>query len=114
MTDIFISYATEDRPVAQRLALKLHEDGWEVFWDRRIEAGAQWNDEIQRALHHARCVIVLWSAASRKSFWVRGEAADSFENNFYFPVQIDKTGPPRLFDQAQTMSIAKWVEEEDT
>ena len=37
MTDIFISYAKEDREVAKRLAAELHDDGWQVFWDRRID-----------------------------------------------------------------------------
>jgi hypothetical protein len=113
MTDLFISYTKEDRPVAESLAAKLHEDGWQVFWDRRIQAGAEWNEEIQRALQDARCVLVLWSTASRKSFWVRGEAADSFERDSYLPVRIDETEPPRLFRHIQAQSIAKWVEKED-
>jgi len=113
MIDIFISYAKEDRAVAKKLAAKLHEDGWEVFWDRRIAAGAEWNEEIQRALRDARCVLVLWSVASRKSFWVRGEAADSCERDSYVPALIDETEPPRLFRHVQAQSIAKWVEQED-
>jgi hypothetical protein len=113
MTDIFISYANEDRPVAENLADKLHEDGWEVFWDRKIEAGTEWNEEIQRQLRSARCVLVLWSATSRKSFWVRGEAADAFERDSYLPVRIDETEPPRLFRHLQVQSIAKWIEQKD-
>jgi len=111
--DIFISYAKANRAVAENLATELHEDGWEVFWDRRIEAGAEWNEEIQRALHQARCVLILWSAASRQSFWVRGEAADSFERGSYVPVGIDETEPPRLFRHVQAQSIAKWVDHKD-
>jgi|tagenome__1003787_1003787.scaffolds.fasta_scaffold20981299_2 hypothetical protein len=114
MTDLFISYASEDRHVAERLAVRLAADGWEVFWDRQIAAGAQWNAEIQRNLHDARCVVVLWSAASKKSFWVKGEAADSFETNRYFPVLIDTAGPPRLFEHVQAMSLARWVEHCDS
>ncbi len=110
MTDIFISYAKEDRQVASDIALKLNEeDGWEIFWDRKIEAGAEWNEEIQRALHNARCVLVLWSVNSRKSFWVRGEAAESYEKDVYLPVRIDETDPPRLFRHRQAQSIAGWV-----
>jgi len=112
--DIFISYANKDRQVAERLDAKLREDGWNVFWDRQIDAGAEWNEEIQRALQEARCVLVLWSAASRKSFWVRGEAADAFEREVYVPVLIDETEPPRLFRHVQTLSIANWVERNDS
>lgn len=112
MPDIFISYAKEDRLTAGLLAAKLREGGHEVFWDRRIEAGAEWNEEIQAALRRARCVLVLWSAASRKSFWVRGEAADACERDVYVPVLIDATEPPRLFRHVQAQSIAKWIEDQ--
>lgn len=112
MIDIFISYANADRLVAKRLADSLQEENWSVFWDRRIEPGAEWNEEIQRALHDARCVIVLWSMASKNSFWVRGEAADAFERNSYVPVLIDEAESPRLFRHVQAQSIAKWVNQE--
>ena len=113
MTDIFISYANEDRPAAERLEAKLREDGWRVFWDRRIEAGAEWNEDIQQALHDARCVLVLWSTTSRKSFWVRGEAADAYERDVYVPVLIEQTEPPRLFRHVQTPSLVNWLEAND-
>ena len=113
MTNIFISYAKENRSVAKRLAAELYEEGWRIFWDRRIEAGAEWNEEIQRELHDASWVLVLWSADSRKSLWVRGEAADAFERDSYVPVRIDETEPPRLFRHVQTLSIAKWVQQND-
>ncbi len=112
--DLFISYASEDRPVAERLAGQLCVDFPKVFWDRKIPAGAQWSPEIQRNLRDARCVIVLWSATSNKSLWVKGEAAESFETNRYFPLLIDKAGPPRLFEHVQALSIARWVEHGDT
>jgi hypothetical protein len=114
MTDLFISYASADREIARRLAGKLHANGWEVFWDRQITAGAQWNTEIQRNLRDARCVIVLWSANSKKSFWVKGEAAEAFEANRYLPLLIDQAGPPRLFEHTQAISIARWVESDET
>jgi hypothetical protein len=110
MPDIFISYANEDRSTADGLAVRLREDGWEVFWDRRIDAGVEWNEEIQSALRNARCVLVLWSAASKDSFWVRGEAADACERDVYVPLLIDHTEPPRLFRHVQAQSIANWVE----
>jgi hypothetical protein len=114
MTDIFISYASEDRAIAQRLGRELNtETPWKAFWDRNIEPGAQWNSEIQRSLREARCVIVLWSEDSRKSFWVRGEAADSYERDTYLPVQIDRTTPPRLFKHIQALSMVKWAAQGD-
>lgn len=110
MPDVFISYAREDRVVAQRLAEVLELDGWDVFWDRRIEAGAEWNAELQQALTDARCVLVVWSVAAKRSFWVRGEAADAYEHDKYVPVRIDEEDPPRLFGGVQALSLRDWVE----
>jgi hypothetical protein len=113
MTEIFISYASEDRPVAKSLAAFFHEHGLRVFWDRAIGPGAEWGGDIQQALRDARCVIVLWSAASSDSFWVAGEAAEAFKRGTYLPVQIDENLPPRLFRHVQAQSIAKWVKYKD-
>jgi hypothetical protein len=105
MIDIFISYAHPDRSAAERIATFLRDQAWDVFWDRTIEPGAEWNQYIQLALRDARCVLVLWSANSRSSFWVRGEAADAYERNVYLPVSIDGTSRPKLFAHVQTESI---------
>jgi hypothetical protein len=109
MAEIFISYATEDQSVAKSLAAILHENGFRVFWDRVIGPGCVWSNEIQHELRAARCVILLWSASSAESFWVAGEAAESFNRGTYFPVQIDGSLPPRLFRHVQAQSIANWV-----
>ncbi len=113
MPDIFISYAKQDRLTAKRLAATLCEDGWNVFWDQAVEAGADWDAAIQSTLQKARCVLVLWSATSRKSFWVRAEAAESCERDAYVPVRIDDVEPPRLFRHVQAQSIANRVRNGD-
>jgi hypothetical protein len=35
----FISYASEDRDLAQKLAGSIDACGWSVWWDRKIIAG---------------------------------------------------------------------------
>ena len=39
MSDIFISYAREDRPRAAAIARALEAQGWSVWWDWIILAG---------------------------------------------------------------------------
>jgi len=39
MSDIFLSYASEDRARVLGLVKALEAQGWTVFWDRMIPAG---------------------------------------------------------------------------
>jgi TIR domain len=60
MTDIFLSYASEDRERAGKLATALEGRGWSVWWDRNIIAGATFDEVIEHELETAKSVIVLW------------------------------------------------------
>jgi len=64
MSDVFISYATEDRERARSLADGLEQLGWSVWWDRKIVAGQMFDRIIEEALAEAKCVVVLWSKVS--------------------------------------------------
>jgi adenylate cyclase len=46
MADIFISYASEDREAAARLAGALEDRGWSLWWDPEIPPGESWDDMI--------------------------------------------------------------------
>jgi hypothetical protein len=64
MTDLFLSYASEDREQASKLASSLEECGWSVWWDRKIVAGETFDQVIERELETAKSVVVLWSKNS--------------------------------------------------
>lgn len=53
MTDVFISYASEDREHAALLADALNRRGWSVWWDRKIGIGESFDHAIERALEAA-------------------------------------------------------------
>ncbi len=61
MADVFLSYAREDRASAQALAEALALEGWSVWWDHRIIVGEAFDQAIERELHAAKSVVVLWS-----------------------------------------------------
>jgi len=108
MTDIFISYASEDRSRVEPLAKALEDQGWTVFWDRTIPAGKTWRQVIGEALETARSVIVAWSNSSVESSWVQEEADSGRERNILIPILIDNVKPPLGFGAIQAADLISW------
>src|SRR5512145_1163118 len=108
MTDVFISYANEDRDRAARLADALGERGWSVWWDRRIIAGQAFDHAIERELESAKCVVVLWSKHSVASEWVKNEAAVAAERGVLVPASIDNVRLPLEFRRRQAADLTDW------
>jgi formylglycine-generating enzyme required for sulfatase activity len=108
MSDIFISYAREDRPRAEAIAKALEEHGWSVWWDWNIPAGRTFRQVIQEQLDKARCVIVLWSATSIARKWVIEEASEGEERGILVPVLIEKARPPLGFRSIQAADLTSW------
>ncbi len=102
MTDIFVSYATEDRERVRKLVSKLEEHGWQIWWDREIKTGKSFEDEIEKAIDTARCILVVWSYASVESEWVRTEAREGLDRNILIPITIDDVRPPLAYRRLQT------------
>ena len=108
MADIFISYAREDRSRAELLAKSLKNQGWSVWWDRKIPAGKRFSEVIEEELNTARCVIVLWSIASIKSDFVQTEAAEGAERNILVPAIIDEVKIPFEFKRINAADLTGW------
>jgi formylglycine-generating enzyme required for sulfatase activity len=108
MSDIFISYAREDRPRAEAIAKALEEHGWSVWWDWNIPAGKTFRQVIQEQLDKARCVIVLWSATSIASEWVIEEASEGNDRGILVPVLIANVRPPLGFRSMHAADLTGW------
>jgi hypothetical protein len=100
---IFISYASEDRAAAFQLADRLTAAGLEVWVDRRINPGDDFNHKIER--HISKCcafvpVISRHTQTSEERYF-RGEWQQACERDrkyrfaldtpFIFPVVVDAT-----------------------
>lgn len=94
MADIFVSYARADKARVAPLVEALEAAGWSVWWDTEISGGQAFDDLIEEQLTLASCVVVVWSATSVASRWVKGEARTAAERGVLLPVQIDKARPP--------------------
>ncbi len=108
MSDIFISYAKEDREWVISFADALRQHGWTVWWDRSIPFGQSFQDVIEKELNEAQCAIVVWSRYSVDSGWVSAEADEARNRNILIPVLIDDASPPLVFRQLQTADLKDW------
>lgn len=105
---VFVSYSRDDRPAALPLIERLEAEGFKVWWDGLLEGGDAFANTTETALESAQAVIVLWSARSIQSHWVRDEATRGRDRGCMVPVSIDGTMPPLGFRQIQAVDIADW------
>ena len=108
MTDVFISYASEDREIAQALARAIGATGRSVWWDRKIIAGQTFDQVIENELETAKSVVVLWSKHSIASEWVKNEAAVASERGVLIPALIESVKLPLEFRRKQTADLIGW------
>src|SRR5262245_35400558 len=108
MSDVFVSYARADRHRAERLVAAIEGQGFSVFWDREIQPGATWDHVLEEQLTNARSVLVLWSAESVESDWVKTEAAEAKQRHTLVPVLIDDVPIPLEFRRIQTGRLIGW------
>jgi hypothetical protein len=111
VSDIFISYASEDRERAAVVATALQDLGWSVWWDRSIPTGKTFVEVIKAELESAKCAVVLWSRHSASSQWVQREARLAANQRKLFPVLIEDMTPPWEFSELQACNLANWTGE---
>ena len=108
MSDIFIASSRNDAAVADRLVQRFREEGWEVYIDKQTHVGRRWHKEIERELHAAKAVVVLWSAMSRDSDFVLEEAEYGKRKDILFPAFIERVECPYGFGRIQNADLIGW------
>lgn len=108
MTDVFLSYAHEDRSIVAELVKLLRSQNMDVWWDRAISVGRDLNSIIDAKLAESRAVVVVWSRSSVRSMWVRGEAADALEAGKLVPIAIEPVRYPIPFTMCETAELHGW------
>jgi len=107
---IFISYASEDRVAAFRLADQLSAAGLEVWVDRRINPGDNYRHTIERHIHECCAFVPVLSRNTQtdQPRWFRKEwelaARDlapeywGLDRGVFFPVVVDDTPNSELVE----------------
>ncbi|MBV8783053.1 MAG: TIR domain-containing protein [Gammaproteobacteria bacterium] len=111
MADVFVSYARSDKARVAPLVAAIEAQGWSVWWDPAIEAGQQFDDQIDTQLQEALAVVVVWTPTSVSSRWVRGEARDAAERGILVPVRFEDARLPIDARAIQTTDLDKWDED---
>ena len=106
--DVFISDARPSEEQAHRIAEALREDGFSVWRDDELPAHRAYSDVIEERLKSAKAVVVLWSADSAKSHWVRAEADSAREAGSLVQATLDGALPPMPFNQIQCADLKGW------
>ena len=109
MSQIFLSYSRTDRTNAARVVDELHDRGWSVWWDSKVEAGQAWEREIEREIARAVCVVVLWSHSSVLSQWVRAEVGVAVKRGILVPAKISNVELPVFYQTIQTADLTSWL-----
>lgn len=110
---VFVSYAREDRAAAFKLADRLHNEGVDVWVDRRLEPGDAYRRIIERNIVNCSAFVALLSGATQDTIprWYRrewsiaskqNEAYFGTSSNFIYPVIVDDT-PSR--EHSETLSL---------
>lgn len=108
-TDIFLSYARQDRGTARIFADRLVDEGFSVWWDASLRSGETFDEVIEQNLRDAKAVIVLWSPASVASRWVRAEATLADRRNKLAPAIIEPCDRPIIFELTHAAELADWT-----
>lgn len=110
MADLFISYSRSDRPRCMQLRDALEKLKLEIWFDAGIDAGDNFDRKIEQEIDSAKGVMVLWSANSVESSWVRNEARAGMESGRLVAVQLDECTLPLEFRSIHTEPLSEGAE----
>ncbi|MCM2312103.1 MAG: TIR domain-containing protein [Steroidobacteraceae bacterium] len=114
MADVFVSYARNDKARVAPLVAAIEAQGWSVWWDPEIDAGQQFDDQIEEELKSARAVLVVWTPASVASRWVRGEAREAADRGTLVPARFDGARMPMDVRAIHTTDLDDWAGNPDS
>ena len=107
--DVFICYSHLDGRFVEQLARCLQQAGVSVWYDEDIGSGRSWRKEIEEAIQGARLVLVVLSASSVISDYVRKEIS--------YAVEADKKLLPVLLEAVDIVPVAlsdlQWIDARD-
>lgn len=93
--DVFISYTTQDRVVAEDVYRALSQNGFRCWMaPQDITPGEKYPRAIVRAIGAVQVFVLIYSAAANRSIHVQGEVNQAFNRNLpILPIRIEDVKP---------------------
>lgn len=114
LSDIFVSYSSDDRERVRPIVEALESLGFSVWWDQSLQGGSMFSRKIEEELENASAVIAVWSRTSINSRWVADEAELALKYGKLVPITLDPIDPPIGFRQIQSINFEDWHQETDS
>lgn len=97
---IFISYSRRDTEYVSTLVEALRKQGFEVWFDKNIRTGTDWDDTIEEELKKADAVVLVLSKTS--------VASENVKDEISFAIGLDKTVNPIKIEECDVpMRLAR-------
>ena len=108
-TEIFLSYAHEDKDKVETILHALRERGFPVFIDQDMASGAEWEKVLEAKLQAVFGVVVVWSSHAVKSKWMPIEVAAGLAKDRLFPILIERgVTLPSSFAHKHAADLSDW------
>jgi hypothetical protein len=113
MSDIFLSYAIEDRAKAAKLASVFAQQHWTVWRDwPKFGSDVHYIAVIRKELVSAKVKVILWSRAAEPRWFPRKKEDEHSEQFLFIPVLLEKVELPPKFSHSAPFDLSDWDGEE--
>lgn len=97
---IFISYSRRDTEYVKSLVEALRKQGFEVWFDKNIRTGTDWDDTIESELKKADAIVLILSKTS--------VASDNVKDEISYAIGLDKPVNPIKIEECDVpMRLAR-------
>ncbi|MEH6762988.1 MAG: toll/interleukin-1 receptor domain-containing protein [Aequorivita antarctica] len=97
---IFISYSRRDTEYVKSLVEALRKQGFEVWFDKNIRTGTDWDDTIESELKKADAIVLILSKTS--------VASENVKDEISYAIGLDKTVNPIKIEECDVpMRLAR-------
>ena len=108
--DVFVSYSSEDKAVADALVVNLEQNGIRCWYaPRDISAGSGWGSSIVEAIRECKVMVLVFSASANASVHVKSEVERAVHHQLHIiPFRIQSINPSG--DMELFVSSRHWLD----